>query len=337
MTQACIECLATCRARQRVSPAVLAITIAASATIFAAPSVGAPSLEGHAEATVQATPDASPQTDQVTWADTASHSVAVEHPAIFASFARAGGSASFGVLHAQGRSNAFELTLARTTEGTSFVDGLTFHSPTYSGIAILTYELVFAGGGSAGAGGLVPSGSSELVAEAHYTFSSMIGGTLNLLGESELSIDASGNGTNSQKVNGIEAGLAGRHVVTAVIDLDQDETLQLLIDASSFGSGFTGNVFNAGGDVDVTLYWAGITGLTTPTGVPLLYDVTSDSGTDYRQSFALLVPEPSTTLLLVCGLAALFLVRSRSRIVRPSTPFGSQDAMRGVTLRRAVA
>lgn len=312
MTQACKECVATCSARQRVLPAVLAITIAASATIFAAPSVAASSLEGHAEATVQTTPEASPQTDQVTWAGTASHSVAVEHPTVFA---RAGGSASFGVLHAQGRSNAFELTLARTSEGISFVDGLTFHSPTYSGTAILVYELVFAGGGGAGVGGLVPSGSSEVVAAAHTTFSSMIGGTLNLLAESEESLDASGNVTNSQKVNGFEAGLAGRHVVTAVIDLDQVETLHLMIDASSFGSGFTGNVFNAGGDVDATLYWAGITGLTTPTGVPLLFSVTSDSGTDYRQSFAPLVPEPATNLLLACGLAALFLVRSRSRKV----------------------
>ena len=314
MNRAWMGLLAIGRGRQRTSPAAaLTIVIAASVTLFAAPSAGAPSLAGHAAATVQLTPAASPETDQAAWTDTASHSVGVEHLPVSAT---AGGRASFGVLHAKGRSNAFETTLAQTEEGVSFVDGITFHSPMYSGPAILTYELEFTLlGTGVGVGGLDPSGSSALIAEAHLTFASMIGGTVGLLAEMELSYDASGKSVSSQKVNGIDAGLVGRHVVTAIIDLDQVETLQLMIDASSFGSGFTGNVFNAGGSIDATLYWAGITGLTTPAGVPILFDLTSESGTDYRQSFAPAVPEPSTALLLLCGLAAL-LPPLRKRRVR---------------------
>lgn len=72
-----------------------------------------------------------------------------------------------------------------------------------------------------------------------------------------------------------------------------------------------------------TLYWAGITSVTSLDGAPVDYTLTSLSGTDYRQSVSA-IPEPSAWLLLLIGLAVVG-ATSRRRTASLRVPCPIQD------------
>lgn len=67
-------------------------------------------------------------------------------------------------------------------------------------------------------------------------------------------------------------------------------------------------------DAANSLYWGGISRLVDAQGNAIDFNVTSESGTDYRQSFVpatVAIPLPPSYLLMAFGLAALALARAR--------------------------
>ena len=123
-------------------------------------------------------------------------------------------------------------------------------------------------------------------------------------------------------VNGYPGQPYGDHVMIARVVLNSATHLGLEVTGqhrleSWWGSGASGS---ASYDLGNSIYWGGISQVTTLDGTPLDVTISSSSGTDYFKSYIPAVPEPASVSLVMAGMAVLLITRRRGRVRTPADP-----------------
>jgi hypothetical protein len=129
---------------------------------------------------------------------------------------------------------------------------------------------------------------------------------------SKKSFDAVGNMTEVNTVDDVSGDVYGVFSFSARVNTGYDTYFHFSLLGQTFiqPTAQRNVVASATYDLGNSVYWGGITSVTTLDGTDVSYVLRSDSGIDYTKSFVPSpVPEPSSALLLVLGAAAVFALR----------------------------
>jgi hypothetical protein len=126
---------------------------------------------------------------------------------------------------------------------------------------------------------------------------------------SKKSFDAVGNLSEVNTVDGVSSDVYGVLNFSAQVTSGQHRNIYFSLLGQTFIQPFVQRnvVASASYDLGNSVYWGGISSVTTLDGTEVNYVLSSDSGIDYAKSYVPSpVPEPSSVLLFAGGAALLF-------------------------------
>lgn len=137
---------------------------------------------------------------------------------------------------------------------------------------------------------------------------------------SKKSFDAVGNLSGVNTVDGVSSDVYGVFSFSAQVTSGQHRDIHFSLLGQTFIQPTVQRnvVASTSYDLGNSVYWGGISSVTTLDGTEVSYVVRSDSGIDYAKSFVPSpVPEPSSAPLLLLGAAALLALRlQRARLAK---------------------
>lgn len=281
---------------------------------FAAPAV----ISGGAAVAAQ-TLDEVPHFNQTSWSDSDAHDVQVSASGTTTRpdgttrlnnvVAIGGGNANFGVIHLEGLTEAKGSSFGISDAYVELYDRLLFSNSSATGVAIVNYNVQLDDGFMMNwtpEDPLLPG--DPVVAKYSTVITSFLGqGAFSGLSSADIR-PRSGGTLDVDKFHQVH--------LSGLVTLGSFEQLWLSLSALTMaGSEDMSFPGNAVVGYNPAFYWAGISSVTTMAGVPIQFDVMSDSGTDYRQSFAPPIPEPSIWGLISSSLLLLWLWRSRTAVL----------------------
>lgn len=244
----------------------------------------------------------------------------------YATAATAYASIEPGVLKVSGGGTHSGATVSSSTSWASFSDTLFIHGPEDTGVALLHYKIRVEGTLSADSTAFSSSwyGYTPRAYASWSLLHSMSGseGSEGLDLRSDVLKEADGERSMTATVNGYPGQPYGDHVMIARVVLNSATHLGLEVTGqhrleSWWGSGASGS---ASYDLGNSIYWGGISQVTTLDGTPLDVTISSSSGTDYFKSYIPAVPEPASVSLVMAGMAVLLITRRRGRVRTPADP-----------------
>ena len=238
----------------------------------------------------------------------------------YATTATAYASIEPGVLKVSGSGTYSGAVSSVSGSQASFSDTLFIQGPKDFEVALLHYKIRVKGALSVNS--TAYSSGEFPPASANWSLSHHMSGVgykdLNLY--SLVEKDSTGEMGITATVNGEPGNLYGDHVLIAQVPLNG--TAYLSFDVYGYqrldGWGGSGSSGSASYDLGNSIYWGGISQVTTLDGTPLNVTISSSSGTDYFKSYIPAVPEPSSVFLAMAGVAVL-LITLRGASARSST------------------
>lgn len=222
-----------------------------------------------------------------------------------------------GVLKVSGSGAYSGAVASYSASQVSIRDTLFIHGPQDAEVALLHYKIRVEGALSVNS--TAYSDGDFPRARAEWRLSHSISGgveyrslTLNSIATN----DGHGESAITATVNGEPGNPYGDHVLIALVALNSTAYLSFDVFGQQglegwWGSGSSGS---ASYDLGNSIYWGGISQVTTLDGKPLDVTISSSSGTDYFKSYIPAVPEPASVSLVMAGMAALLITRRRGRV-----------------------
>lgn len=229
--------------------------------------------------------------------------------------ARADARAFLGSLHVDASGSGGGYGGGSASADASFADEIVFDVPAFNGQLAYFYPRFYVRGAVvATVGGIYPGDSNASIA-------------VTILGQSTANGGFNGSATLSASVENDHgtisySGANFPNSVELFMPFIVGEPLTLgayaIATAGGSGSGASGSFGMGMASFADTVHWGGVAQIFLEDGTPITdFQLTSESGTDYRPSFES-VPEPATAFLFVLGLSSLLSrsPRTRDRLAR---------------------
>lgn len=230
-----------------------------------------------------------------------------------------------GVLKVSGSGAYSGAVASYSASQVSFSDTLFIHGPQDAEVALLHYKIRVEGTQSAESTAYTSSWYGDFPgAYTEWSLSHSMSGagfkSLDLY--SRVQKDGNGERGITATVNDEPGNPYGDHVLIARVALNSANYLSFSVYGYQHLDGVWGSGSSGAAHYDLgnSIYWGGISQVTTLDGTPLDVTISSSSGTDYFKSYIPAVPEPASVSLVMAGMAALLITRRRVRVLTQPDP-----------------